>query len=230
MTLNDMRTLRSKMDLMSRSAMKVAEFLEAPSAGGERPVPGAAEPPAARSGQKIYVAGGCGIRRAVRQAGQPLRPSAVVLREGRGGEGPRSSSTPCSGSGGRPTWGGSRASPPYPPSPRISSRARRHAHWPTSPPTWSASAWAPNIPTTSSPTWIRRCTAPGSRFASQLISLRVCTRRGGAWLAAQGSGGYVDGGSRPAGAFTQRSAVSESAITPMRTPAEKSARVGQLYS
>jgi O-acetylhomoserine/O-acetylserine sulfhydrylase-like pyridoxal-dependent enzyme len=28
MTLNDMRTLRSKMDLMSRSAMKVAEFLE----------------------------------------------------------------------------------------------------------------------------------------------------------------------------------------------------------
>jgi cystathionine beta-lyase/cystathionine gamma-synthase len=28
MTLNDMRTLRSKMDLMSRSAMKVAEFLQ----------------------------------------------------------------------------------------------------------------------------------------------------------------------------------------------------------
>ncbi len=36
MTLNDMRTLRSKMDLMSRSTMKVAEWLRAPPDGRER--------------------------------------------------------------------------------------------------------------------------------------------------------------------------------------------------
>ncbi len=174
MSLNDMRTLRSKVDLMSRSTMKVAEWLQKQHPMIESvAVPRPAEPSAPRAGQQVHVAGRRRARRRnTRQAGQSLRPPDVLLRQGRRREGAASSSTRCSASGARPTWGASRAWRPSPPSRPTSSRARRGASWPRSRRISCASAWAASTPTTSSPISIRRWRRSGREEARhQLVAL-----------------------------------------------------------
>ena len=56
MALNDMRTLRSKVDLMSRNTMRVAKFLEEHPAVESVAVSRPAEPSAARTGQPLPLA------------------------------------------------------------------------------------------------------------------------------------------------------------------------------
>jgi O-acetylhomoserine/O-acetylserine sulfhydrylase-like pyridoxal-dependent enzyme len=87
MSLNDIRTLRTRMDQLSRNTMHVASFLSGTRRSRGR-VPRTAEPPAARAGEQVHVAGRCRARRPVRPAGQSLRSPAEFCVKG-GPEGAR---------------------------------------------------------------------------------------------------------------------------------------------
>ena len=153
MALNDMRTLRSKMDLVSRNTRRW------PSASQKHPKVEQVEylglPNTRCTSWPASTCGWSTPRRRDGQAGQPLRPPDVLLRQRRRRRTPARSSTASSGSGGPPTSAGSRAWPRSRPSRPTSSRARRPGagRHPAEPD--PAVRRRASTPTTSSPTSTR---------------------------------------------------------------------------
>jgi hypothetical protein len=132
--LNDMRTIRSKMDLMSRSSEKVAAYLADHPGVESVQYLGLKNHPlhdlASRYMWLVDAEYDDQYQRPVNRYGHLM--SFCV----KGGAKKRErSSTACSASGGPPISAGSRAWPPFRRSPPTSSRARPAGRLPASPPT-----------------------------------------------------------------------------------------------
>ena len=82
MTLNDMRTLRSKMDLMSRNTMNVAEFLQKHPQVESVAYLGLPDHPLHELASRYMWLVDAEHDEHLRPAGEPLWPPDVVLREG----------------------------------------------------------------------------------------------------------------------------------------------------